>query len=147
MTDNTTTHSRTPSKELRDLAERLRAQKDEQDAKKRAARDIEVKTCATERLLIEAMRGSGTLEFTHAGYAYKAVAKTQAKTLDGQRERLHAALRKRGFGDLIYEAINSNNLSGFVEKQMARNQNRLPKWLCGLVSASEKVTLSVTQAK
>lgn len=78
---------------------------------------------------------------------YSLSTKLKASALDGQKDRLCAALKKRGFENLIYEAINSSNLSGFVEKQMAKNKNRLPAWLNGLVCAVEQTTLSVRKSK
>ena len=93
------------------------------------------------------MRGRGTTQFTHAGYAYSLVTKLKASALDGQKDRLCAALKKRGFGDLVYEAINASNLSGFVEEQMRKNKKQLPKWLAALVTAHEETTVSVRKAK
>ena len=142
MNTSTTTQTALPA-----LAERLRALKDEQEDMKRVARDVAADLEAAQQRLIQEMRASKTPQFTHAGYAYSLVTKLKASALDGQKDRLCAALKKRGFESLVYEAVNANNLSGFVETQMKKNKNRLPKWLGSLVAAHEETTVSVRKAK
>jgi hypothetical protein len=129
------------------LADRLRVLKDEQDDMKRVARDVAADIDAAQQRLIKEMRGSGTTQFTHAGYIYSLVTKLKASALDGQKDRLCEALKKKGFGDLVYEAVNPSNLSAFVEKQMKKNKKQLPKWLGSLVTAHEETTVSVRKAK
>ena len=144
---NTSATTQAPATELPALAERLRALKDEQEDMKRVARDVAADLEAAQQRLIQEMRASKTPQFTHAGYAYSLVTKLKASALDGQKDRLCAALKKRGFESLVYEAVNANNLSGFVETQMKKNKNRLPKWLGSLVAAHEETTVSVRKAK
>jgi len=147
MNDNKTIHPKPPATDLPALADRLRALKDEQEDMKRVARDVAADIETAQLRLAESMRGSGTNRFTHAGYIYNLVTKLKASALDGQKDRLCAALKKRGFGHLVYEAVNASNLSGFVEEQMRKNKKQLPKWLAALVSASEETTVSVRKAK
>ena len=128
-------------------ADRLCALRDERDDIKRVVRDIDGDIESAEQQLITEMRSSGTTKFAHAGYTYSLVTKLKATTLEGQKDRLCAALKKRGFEHLVYEAVNATNLSNFVEKQMAKNRNQLPKWLGSLVSAQEQTTLSVSKTK
>jgi len=136
-----------PATDLPALADHLRALRDERDDTKRIVRDIDADIESAQQRLITEMRGRGTTQFTHAGYAYSLVTKLKASALDGQKDRLCAALKKRGFGDLVYEAINASNLSGFVEEQMRKNKKQLPKWLAALVAAHEETTVSVRKAK
>ena len=56
------------------------------------------------------------------------------------------ALRGEGYGDMITETINANNLSAFVKEQIAENGDALPEWLDGLVSVFEKTTVGVRKA-
>jgi hypothetical protein len=133
--------------DLPTLTDRLRALLDEKEDMKRVARDIAADIEALEQRLIKEMRSNGGQPFTRAGYTYSLVTKLKASALDGQKDRLCAALKKKGHGALVYEAVNASNLSGFVEKQMAKNKKQLPKWLGSLVTAHEETTVSVRKAK
>ena len=147
MNDNTSKPTQAPATGLPALADRLRALLDEKEDMKRVTRDIDADIDAAQDRLIKEMRASGGLPFTRAGYVYSLVTKLKASTLKGQKDRLCEALKKRGFGHLVYEAVNASNLSGFVEKQMRRNKNKLPQWLAALVTATEETTVSVCKAK
>jgi hypothetical protein len=138
---DTTTHI-CPETTLPALADRLRALKDERDDMKRVVQDIDNDIETAEQRLIKEIRGSGKPDYTHAGYVFTPVTKLKASVLKGQRERLHAALRKKGHGGMIYENINANTLAAFVGKQMGKAK-KLPVWLTGLVSATEQTTLSM----
>ena len=147
MNDNKTAHPKLLVTGLPALADKLRALKDEQEDMKRVARDVAADIEAAQQRLVREMRGSGTTQFTHAGYIYGLVTKLKASALDGQKDRLCEALKKKGHGHLVYEAVNASNLSGFVEEQMRKNKKQLPKWLAALVTASEETTVSVRKAK
>ena len=56
---------------------------------------------------------------------------------------LFEELKNKGYGDLVYETVNSNSLSAFVKEQMAENNDTLPNWLIGLVRVFEKTTVTV----
>ena len=145
MNDNK--HPKPPVTGLPALADRLRALLDEKEDMKRVTRDIDTDIETAQQLLIKEMRDNSGLPFARAGYTYSLVTKLKASTLKGQKDRLCAALKKRGFGHLVYEAVNASNLSGFVEEQMRKNKKQLPKWLAALVTASEETTVSVCKAK
>jgi hypothetical protein len=147
LTDNNPIQPQPPITGLPTLADRLRALLDEKEDMKRVTRDIDADIETAQERLIQEMRTNGGLPFTRAGYTYSLVTKLKASTLKGQKDRLCAALKKRGFGDLVYEAVNPANLSGFVEKQMKKNKNQLPKWLAALVTASEETTVSSCKTK
>jgi hypothetical protein len=147
LKDNKTTNPQPPVTGLPALADRLRKLLDEKDDMKRVARDIDADIETAQERLIKEMRANGGLPFARAGYTYSLVTKLKASTLKGQKDRLCEALKKKGFGDLVYEAVNPANLSGFVEKQMRRNKNQLPKWLAALVTASWETTVSSCKTK
>jgi hypothetical protein len=140
LTDNTTTP------DLSALADQLRALLDKKERQKRVAHDLDNDIETAEQRLIKEMRSSGKEQIIRAGYEYSPVTKLKASVLKGQRERLHVALRKKGHGGMIFESINPNTLSAFVEKQMGKSK-KLPVWLSSLVSACEQTTLSVRKAK
>lgn len=145
MNDNNHTH--TPATGLPALADRLRKLLDEKEDMKRVTRDIDADIDAAQERLTKEMRANGGLPFARAGYTYSLVTKLKASTLKGQKDRLCEALKKKGFGDLVYEAVNPANLSSFVEKQMKKNKNQLPKWLAALVTATEETTVSACKTK
>ena len=60
-----------------------------------------------------------------------------------QKSYLFEELKNKGYGDLVYETVNSNSLSAFVKEQMAENNDTLPNWLIGLVRVFEKTTVTV----
>ena len=60
-----------------------------------------------------------------------------------QKSNLFEELKNKGYGDLVYETVNSNSLSAFVKEQMAENNDTLPNWLIGLVRVFEKTTVTV----
>ena len=72
--------------------------------------------------------------------------KTRASAKAGRKDDLFEALRGEGYGDMITETINANNLSAFVKEQIAEHGDTLPEWLEGLVSVFEKTTVGVRKA-
>jgi hypothetical protein len=71
---------------------------------------------------------------------------TRASAVEGRKEELYLALKKAGFGDLVYETINANSLSAFVKEQMEENNDKLPGWLSGLVNVFEKTSVGMRKA-
>ena len=69
-----------------------------------------------------------------------------ASATAGRKDELFAALRKAGFGDLVYETVNANSLAAFVKEQTTENGDALPQWLDGLVNVFEKTTVGVRKA-
>ena len=55
-------------------------------------------------------------------------------------------LRGEGYGDMVYETVNANSLSAFVNEQTAENGDTLPAWLDGLVNVFEKTTVSLRKS-
>ena len=92
------------------------------------------------------MAESQTQNFTHAGTPFCLVTKTRASAKAGRKDDLFEALRGEGYGDMITETINANNLSAFVKEQIAENGDALPEWLDGLVSVFEKTSVGVRKA-
>jgi hypothetical protein len=92
------------------------------------------------------MAESETQNFTRAGTTFCLVTKTRASAKAGRKDDLFEALRGEGYGDMITETINANNLSAFVKEQIAENGDALPEWLDGLVSVFEKTSVGVRKA-
>ena len=141
MNDNDPTLA--PEAQLHALADRRLELKDEKEDMERVVRDIAASIEATEQQLIKAMRDSGTEQFIRSGYEHSLVTKPKASALEGQKKRLYAVMKEKGFGSLLYDAINADTLSKFAAQQMAKSKGQLPKWLGSLVRVHEQTTLSV----
>ena len=53
---------------------------------------------------------------------------------------------ENGFGELVYETVNTNSLSAFVKEQISENQDSVPEWLSGLVNIYEQTSVSVRKS-
>ena len=135
-----------PSEELFALADQLRELK---ETKKFAEQELKEITEEIERVdaaLAERMISTETQNFTRNGTMFCLTNATRASAAAGKKEELFAALRAAGFGDLVYETVNTNSLSAFVKEQTMENEDVLPGWLEGLVNVFEKTTVGVRKA-
>lgn len=89
------------------------------------------------------MAESEIQNFTHSENMFCLTTKVRVSPLIEQKSCLFEELKKKGYGDLVYETVNSNSLSAFVKEQMAENNDTLPNWLIGLVRVFEKTTVTV----
>lgn len=72
--------------------------------------------------------------------------KTRASAAADRKDELYAALKSEGYGDLVYETVNANSLSAFVNEQITENDETLPEWLEGLVNVYEQTKVSVRKS-
>jgi len=128
------------------LAEQLKTLKEQKRATEEELREINDKIDETEYHLSELMAETETQNFTRAGVMFYLTSTTRASAAAGRREELYLALKKRGFGDLIYETVNANSLSAFVREQIAENNGELPTWLSGLVNVFEQFSVGMRRA-
>ena len=127
-------------------ADRLKALRDRKAELEAELKDINARIDDADWHLSNLMAESETQNFTHAGTMFCLTTKTRASAKAGRKDDLFAALRDEGYGDMITETINANNLSAFVKEQIAENGDALPEWLDGLVSVFEKTTVGVRKA-
>ena len=135
-----------PSEELFALADQLRELK---ETKKYAEQELKEITEEIERVdaaLAERMISTETQNFTRNGTMFCLTNSTRASAAAGRKDALFEALRAAGYGDLVYETVNANSLSAFVEEQTTENDDVLPPWLDGLVTVFEKTTVGVRKA-
>ncbi len=136
--------------ELADELKDLRARK---DALETELKQVNMDIDNTDWHLSNLMAETETQNFTRAGTMFCLTTKTRASAAEGMKGELFAALRSKGYGDLIYETVNANSLSAFVKEQIAENTenlssaDELPAWLSGLVNVFEKTTVSVRKAR
>lgn len=128
------------------LADRLRALRDEKAEADKRLKEIKEEMDEVDYQLSEVMAGSETQNFTRAGMMFCLTTKTRASAVAGRKEELFAALRGEGYGDMVYETVNANSLSAFVNEQTAENGDTLPAWLDGLVNVFEKTTVSLRKS-
>ena len=135
-----------PSDQLFAMADQLRELK---ETKKFAEQELKEITEEIERVdaaLAERMISTETQNFTRNGTMFCLTNATRASAAAGRKDDLFAALRAAGFGDLVYETVNTNSLSAFVKEQTMENEDVLPGWLEGLVNVFEKTTVGVRKA-
>ena len=134
------------SQKMFELADRLRALREEKTEAEQRVKDISADMEETEYRLSELMAETETQNFTRAGMMFCLTTKTRASAMAGSKDELYQALKKAGYGDLVYETVNANSLSAFVKEQMNENGDVLPRWLDGLVNVFEKTGVSLRKS-
>lgn len=125
------------------LADRLKGLREQ---KKQAEQQVKELTSAIEETdyqLSELMAQTETQSFSRAGTLFYLTTTTRASAQAERKTELYDALRREGFGDLVYETVNANSLSAFVREQKSENEDILPDWLTGLVNVYEKTSVGV----
>ena len=135
------------SERMFELADRLRALREEKTEAEQRVKDINAEMEETEYRLSELMAETETQNFTRAGMMFCLTTKTRASAMAGSKDELYQALKKAGYGDLVYETVNANSLSAFVKEQMSENDDILPDWLEGKVNVFDKVTVGMRKSK
>ena len=134
------------SEQLFELADRLRALRDEKAEAEQRVKELNAEIDEVDYRLSELMADTETQNFTRAGMMFCLTTKTRASATAGRKEELFTALRGEGYGDLVYETVNANSLSAFVKEQIEENGDALPEWLDGLVNVFEKTSVSLRKA-
>lgn len=128
------------------LAEQLKDLRQEKKETEGRVKDINASIEEVERQLSSIMVDTETQNFTRAGTMFSLTTRTRASAATDRKEELYAALKREGYGDLVYETVNANSLSAFVNEQITENNEALPDWLEGLVNVYEQTTVSVRRA-
>lgn len=126
-----------------DLAARLKSLRDEKNELEARLKEVNAQIDDADQRLAGMMADSETQNFTHSGTMFCLTTKTRASAVPDGKTELFSALRREGYGDLVYETVNANSLSAFVKERIAENNDILPDWLDGLVNVYEKTTVSV----
>lgn len=134
------------SNEMFALAERLKTLRDEKSASEQRTREINAELDEVERQLADMMVSAETQNFTRGGTMFSLTNKTRASAVADCKDKLYKALKRKGHGSLVYETVNANSLSAFVNEQLAENGEELPEWLNGLVNVYEQTKVSVRKA-
>ena len=134
--------------QLADKVKHLREVRDELEEKTEQA-NAELKRA--EQDLVALMVDVGMKNFTKSGTQFSVVTKVRASAAGGRKDDLYAALKAKGYGDLVYETVNANSLSAFVKEQIESDGNdddgHLPGWLNGLVNIYEQTKIQLRKSK
>ena len=128
------------------LAEELKNLRNQKKEAEQRVKDVNAELDKVEHELADLMAGTETQNFTKSGTMYSLTVKTRASAVAERKDKLYDALKKNGYGDLVYETVNANSLSAFVNEQVAQNEDNLPAWLEGLVNIYEQAKVSVRKA-
>ena len=134
------------SEKLFELADRLKALRDEKKDAEQRVKELNAALDETDAALAQLMTDTETQNFTRSGTMFCLTNTTRASAAADRKDELFDALRTEGYGGLIYETVNANSLSAFVREQISENDDVLPDWLDGLVSVFEKTTVGVRKA-
>ena len=129
-----------------ELADRLKALRDEKKALEQCLKDVNAKLDEADVALSQIMTDTETQNFTRSGTLFCLTNTIRASATADRKDALFDALRAEGHGGLIYETVNANSLSAFVKEQITENDETLPSWLEGLVNVFEKTTVGVRKA-
>ena len=125
------------------LAEQLKAAKDKkkelEDETKRMTAEIE----KLDKQLSDEMAKEECPNFSHNGSTFYLTSKLYASPKAGGKEAMFAALRAKGFGDMVKESVNANSLASFVKEQRELNNETIPEWIEEVVNTFEKITVGI----
>jgi len=134
------------SKTMYGLADQLKELRDAKKDAEQRVKDLTAELDTVESQLAALMAETETQNFTRAGTMFSLTTKTRASAAGDRKDELFAALRSEGYGDLVYETVNANSLSAFVNEQISENGEALPEWLEGLVNVYDQTRVSVRKA-
>ena len=125
------------------LAEQLKAAKDKkkelEDETKRMTAEIE----KLDKQLSDEMAKEECPNFSHNGSTFYLTSKLYASPKAGGKEAMFAALKAKGFGDMVKESVNANSLASFVKEQRELNNETIPEWIEEVVNTFEKITVGI----
>lgn len=130
-----------------ELADKLKELKDQKRALEDHVKEIKQEMDSVEAQLIETMVSEEMQNFNRGGTLFYMQVKPYASPIANKKPVLFQTLKDEGYGDLVYETVNSNSLSAFVREQMEENEDQLPEWLNGLVNVFEKTSIRMRKSK
>lgn len=131
------------NKQIFDLADKLKALKDEKKDLDSRTKEVNAEIEKTDLTLSDAMAESEVEKFTRNGSTFYLNTRLYASSIAGKKEELFAALKENGYGSIVTETVNVNTLASLVKEQMAENNDEIPAWLTEKISTYEKVSVGV----
>ncbi len=71
---------------------------------------------------------------------------TRASAAAGKKDELYGLLKKNGYGDLVYETVNANSLSAFVQGADGGEQRFITRLAFRTGNVYEKTSVGVRKA-
>lgn len=134
------------SNKMFELADSLKELREAKKLAEQAVKNINTKIDEVDYTLSELMAETETQSFTRSGTMFYLTTTTRAAAMTDKKAELYNSLRANGYGDLVYETVNTNSLSAFVKEQTSENNDLLPDWLDGLVTVFDKTSVGVRKA-
>lgn len=131
---------------LFDLADELKAAKDEKKELDAKVKEVNARITELDRSLSDAMAESECDKFTRNGSTFYLNSRLFASPMAGNKESMIKALKENGYGDIVTETVNANTLASFCKEQMAANEDELPEWLEPVVNTFEKITVGIRKS-
>lgn len=131
---------------LFDLADELKAAKDEKKALDAQTKEVNARIEALDKELSDAIANAECEKFTRNGSTFYLNSRLFASPVAGNKDAMIAALKENGYGDIVTETVNANTLASFCKEQMATNEDELPEWLTPVVNTFEKVTVGIRKS-
>ena len=131
---------------LFDLADELKAAKDEKKALDAQVKEVNARIETLDKELSDAMANVECEKFTRNGSTFYLNSRLFASPMAGNKDAMIAALKENGYGDIVTETVNANTMASFCEEQMAANEDELPEWLTPVVNIFEKVTIGIRKS-
>jgi len=128
--------------ELAEFLRELREEKKELEEKVKGL-NSEIESIQSE--LIADLIDNESTGFNYKGFNYSLVVKEYPAAEPERKDELYSAMKEQGFEGLF--TINSNTLSATVKELKANNDDRLPKWLDGLIKVAEKSTIQIRRGR
>lgn len=135
----------TKEQKIFDLAEQLKAAKEEKKALEAALEEMTESIADLDLKLSDAMAEAELVNFNRNGTTFYLTSRLYASPKSGQKDDLNRALKEHGYGALVVESVNSQTLSSFCKEQieLSGEKEKLPDWLDAVVSTFDKVTVGV----
>lgn len=132
------------NQQIFELADQLKAKREERDDLKEILKEVNREIEVLDTQLSDAMSEAEVDKFSRSGKLFYLNSRLYASPQAGKKDDLIAALRERGYGDMVTETVNANTLASFCKEQMSESEDEeLPDWLSSLVNAYDKVTVGI----
>jgi len=146
---NNAERKRTPMNELFNLADKLRALREEKDTQTAILKDVNSEIDAVEYKLSEAMALSECQNFTRNGRQFILTTTTRWSPETERKEELYDALKQNGHSYLF--TVNPQTLGSFIREQVSETTDdngdtHVPEWLLGLVKSYDIVGITMKSA-
>jgi predicted nuclease with TOPRIM domain len=127
------------------LADRLQDLKQQKSQLEDEIKAVNAEIAETESKVAGLMLEEEMQNFTRNGLIFYLSTKIYASAVADRKEELFAWLKENGYGDLVYETVNTNRLAAFVREQL-EEADELPKGLGELVNVYERTTVGMRKS-